>query len=358
MINSRVNCRVQKLVLVGLLAMLALPCALRAQILRDRLDSYRAYRPEPASSGPVTSLRAKASDATAPLALRKPYWIAVAQIIPAPAPESPAPQLNSTPPVSTTQNAEPPTRRELTVYTDLQYGYDKQQILITTPTPFLADVRRQIRNFVVTAQYPLSNKTKLAVSVPYISQTIRGSTPTDTIRQSGSGVGDVGVFVQHRFPEIARGTEISVTLGMLLPTGTDPYHLDASELPTGLGFYQPLARLRISKMRVPLQFYGALDYGTSLSRDINGERTKLPPSYGVEAGFYYALSPEFTTQTAVKWSRISSPFKFQNDSNVAYLSQALIYNSGATTSLQAAVDAGLTDDALDLFLSLSFVKRF
>lgn len=355
--NSRMNSRIHKLVLGGVLLMAGAPPLASAQRLQNRLDSYHE-RMMPVQAGAVTSLRAKDARTLESPILGRPQWIAVAQIIPAPAPENPTPQVTSTPPLSTSQNVEPKTRKQLTVYTDLQYGYDKQQVLITTPTPFLADVRRQIRNFVLTAQYPLSNRTNLAVSVPYISQTTRGSTPGGTIRQNGNGVGDIGVFIQRRFPEVRRGTEISITLGMLFPTGKDPYHLSASELPTGLGFYQPLARLRISKMRVPLQFYGALDYGTSLPRDVNGARNKLPPSYGAEAGFYYALSPEFTTQTAVKWSRISSPFKYQTDSNVAYLSQSLIFNSGATTSFQAAVDAGLTDDALDLFLSLSLVKRF
>jgi hypothetical protein len=284
----------------------------------------------------------------------KPQWVAYAQIIPAPAPQQPAPQITSTAPESTTQNRQSRGRRMLRVFTDVQFGYDKQQFLVTTPTPSLVDVRRQVRNLVVTAQYPLSNRTKIAVSVPYVSQSVRGG----GINQRGSGVGDIGVFVERRFPEVARGTEVSVTVGMLFPTGKDPYSVGASQLPTGLGFYQPLARVRISKMRVPLQFYGALDYGTSLPRNVGGERRRLPASYGAELGMYYSISPGFTAQTAVKWSRVSSPFTFENDSNVAYLSQGLIFTAGETTSFQAAVDAGLTEDALDFFLSLSLVKDF
>jgi hypothetical protein len=319
------------------------------------LPSQVSPAPNTFASSAVTL--SSTSSVPASAILPRPRWFAVAQIIPAPAPETPSPQITSNVPVEAARNAAR-QRRQLSVYTDLQFGYDKQQVLVTTPAPFLADVRRQIRNLVVTAQYPLAKTTNIAVSVPYISQTTRGSTPTGSFTQKGSGVGDIGVFLEKRFPEVARGTDVSVTVGMLFPTGRNPFEIGPDQLPTGLGFYQPLARVRVSKMRVPVQFYGAVDYGTSLSRNIGGERRKLPASYGAELGFYYSISPEFTTQTAVKWSKISSPFTFENASNVAYLSQSLIYTVSDATAFQAAVDAGLTDDAIDFFLSLSLVKHF
>jgi len=290
----------------------------------------------------------------APLSNRS-SWVASAQTVPVPTPET---TTSSSPSTILTPTEAARRRRQITVYTDLQFGYDKQQVLIAAPGPFLADVRRQIRNFVVTAQYPLSSKTNISLSIPYISQTATINTPGGKFRQSGNGVGDIGLFAERRFPEVARGTEVALTVGMLFPTGKDPFTVGSNQLPTGLGFYQPVVRARISKMRVPLQFYGAVDFGTSLSRDLNGRRVKLPASYGTELGFLYSISPEFTAQTAVKWSRISSPFTFETDSTVAYLSQGLTFTAGADTSFQAAVDAGLTEDALDLFLSLSYVRRF
>jgi hypothetical protein len=352
---ARLSCRAPH-VGIFLLATALFSGPAMAHGLRERFTAYRQNSAS-TSKGWLSAAGSTATEKPGGTILGRPQWVAVAQIIPAPAPEAPSPQVTSTVPVEAARNAAR-RRRELSVYTDLQFGYDKQQVLVTSPTPFLADVRRQIRDLVVTAQYPLAQNTSVAVSVPYISQSTHGTTPTGSINQRGSGVGDIGVFVQRRFPEIARGTEIAVTVGMLMPTGKDPFDLRPNELPTGLGFYQPMARLRVSKMRVPLQFYGAVDYGTSLARNVNGERRKLPASYGAELGFYYAISPEFTTQTAVKWSRISSPFTFETDSNVAYLSQGLIYNAGDSTALQAAIDAGLTEDALDFFLSLSYIKRF
>jgi hypothetical protein len=332
---------------------LTIPAAF-AQGLQERIDNHRLQASPARAQGKLTL--GPAPSASAPDA-NGPRWVVLAQIIPAPAPENPTPQKNPAVPVSETQN-KAKTKRDVTIHTSVRYGYDKQQLLLTTPGPFLADVRRQIRTLVVTAQVPLSDRTSLALSVPYISQTTRVNGPTGTFKQRGNGVGDIGVFLERRFPEIARGTEVALTLGMLMPTGKDPFNLGDTELPTGLGFYQPLARVRISKMRVPMQFYTAFDYGTSLARDVNGTRRKLPNSFGVEAGFYYNISPEFTAQTSVQWSQISSPYTFETDSHVAYLSQSLSYNHGPDSSLEAGVDVGLTDDAVDFFLSLAYAKRF
>ncbi len=335
------------------MALFAFPAG--AQSLQSRLEFSRQknHKSRPALTQSAWGETAKTSASTM---LGSPYYISVAQLSAAGAPERPARTIGSSPDLAT--NAEAPPSKEVTVFTDLQFGSDKQQFLVATPAPSLVEVRRQIRNLVVTAQYPLSDRSNIAVSIPYISQSVSGNAPGISIDQRGSGVGDIGVFVGHRFPEIARGTELSVTTGMLFPTGKSPFELGENELPTGVGFYQPLIRARISKMRVPLQFYGAVDYSTSLSRDVNGSQRKLPPSYGLEAGFYYSLSPEFTTQTSVKWNKISSPFTAQTASTVAYLSQGLIYTRGSSTSFQASVDAGLTDEAIDFLLTLTLIKSF
>ena len=335
-----------------------------------RLHTYRDKKIE--SRGVLGGLNRSQPEAkTAPLARSKAEppvgevkWIAVAQIVPSRGTESSAANPSS-PELFYPEDEANPRRggaggrgKQITIAADLQYGSDTQSVLVVLPEPFLAQIKRQVFSTVITAQYPLAPRTNLALSVPYISQTTRGEAPGASIRQSGRGLGDVGVFLEQRFPEIARGAEVDITLGMLFPTGTDSNNLAPNELPTGVGFYQPLARVRISKMRVPLQIYTAFDYGTSLARNVNGVSTKLPVSVGIEAGFYYAISPEFTAQTALKWSRISSPFVFENASNVGYLSQSLTYNTGANTALQASVDAGLTPDALDFFFSLSLLNRF
>jgi hypothetical protein len=101
-----------------------------------------------------------------------------------------------------------------------------------------------------------------------------------------------------------------------------------------------------------------VDYGTSLSRNVNGQRVTLPDSYGGEVGFFYAIGPEFTAQTGVSLSKVSSPFILGPGSTVGYLTQSLTYKAGGNTSVRGAVDVGLTDDSTDVYAGLSINSQF
>jgi hypothetical protein len=226
-------------------------------------------------------------------------------------------------------------------------------------TPAVAgNIRRRIRTLDVAVEYPLSNVSSVIASVPYIDQRATLRSPILNGVLAGRGLGDIGVYYQRLFPEIARGTDINVSVGMVLPTGRDPFGLGVGQLPTGVGFYQPVARVTVRKLRVPLQFFASVDYGTSFSRNIGGTRVDLPDSYGAELGFNYALGPEFSSETSVSWNRVSSPFINVPGASVAYLSQALTYQANRSTSIRGAVDVGLTDDSTDAFLGLSLNSSF
>jgi hypothetical protein len=248
-------------------------------------------------------------------------------------------------------------KRQIGASVGARFGFDKQTIVLGNPA-VEGTIRRRIRTMDVSVEYPLSDVSSVVASVPYIDQraTLRSAAFNGT--QAGRGLGDIGVYYQRLFPEIARGTDINLSVGMVLPTGKDPFGLGVGQLPTGVGFYQPVARVTLRKLRVPLQFFGAFDYGTSFSRTVAGASRKLPDSYGAEVGFNYAFGPEFSSETSVSWNRVSSPFINVPGANVAYLSQALSYQANRSTSIRGAVDVGLTDDSTDAFVGLSLNSRF
>jgi hypothetical protein len=196
------------------------------------------------------------------------------------------------------------------------------------------------------------------ISLPYISQRVRYTASFGTLSLKGNGLGDVGMYVQKNFPTIGRNTDLSASLGLILPTGSSPFKTGPNELATGVGFYQPVARVTLSKLRTPLRFYTALDYGTSFKKNVGGARVDLPDSYGAELGFYYTMSPEFNTQTSVSFSKVTSPFLDVPGTNVGYLSQSLSYQANQRTALRASVDVGLTEDSTDTFLGLSLDNSF
>lgn len=249
------------------------------------------------------------------------------------------------------------TRRAINVSVGGRLGFDKQLVIVDAPA-VAGTVRRRIRTVDVSLDMPVSNLSSVVVSVPYVDQRATLRSPLGNGVASGRGLGDIGFYFQRRFPEVSRGTELSATLGLVVPTGKDSFSVAAGELPTGVGFYQPVVRLSLQKLRVPFLLYGAVDYGTSFSRRVAGNRVDLPDSYGGEIGFYYTLSPEFSSQTSLSLSKLSSPFINVPGSTVGYLSQALTYRANQRLSWRGAVDVGLTEDSTDAFVGLSLNSSF
>jgi hypothetical protein len=249
----------------------------------------------------------------------------------------------------------PKPRRQITASLDGRVGFDRQTVIFTSGA---GTARRRIATFNLSLAYPLSPSTSVFVSVPYIEQRETLNSALGTLRLRGRGLGDVGFYIQRNFPEVAKGTDVTVSLGLITPTGKDPFSIAPDRLPTGLGFYQPVTRVTVRKLRVPLQLYAAVDYGTSFKRNIGGTRVNLPDSYGGELGFYYTIGPEFISQTSVSVSKVSSPFIDVPGATVGYLSQALTYQANQRTSLRASVDVGLTEDSTDAFAGLSLSSNF
>ncbi len=254
-------------------------------------------------------------------------------------------------------SAKPSSSRQISASLDALIGFDRQTVVLGNPG-VAGTTKRRIGSLNLSLSYPLSPQTNVFLSVPYIDQRATVNSSLGRASLHGRGLGDLGFYVQHRFPEIARGTELSVSLGMVLPTGKDSFNLAPNELPTGVGFYQPVTRVTLRKLRVPLQLYGAVDYGTSFSRNVGGTRLRLPDSYGGELGFYYAMGPELSSQTSVNVSKVTSPFVDARGATVGYLSQSLTYQANQRTSVRASVDVGLTEDSTDAFAGLSLNSTF
>jgi hypothetical protein len=252
--------------------------------------------------------------------------------------------------------------REIRLYVSNAFGYDKESAIFDAPKGALLVAKRRIYSLTVSAEHSLGDKTTVSVLVPYIHQTAR-LTARDNSRSAsrtvtGQGIGDIALYLERNFPDIAKATELAVAVGMQFPTGKDSFRPGGDELPTGVGFYQPLARVTLRKIRVPLQLYVTANYATAFSRKVDGEKVTLPDSYSGEIGYYYTLGPEFTTGTSLMLGKESSPFILGPGSNVGYLTQSLTYKSGGSTSLQASVNVGLTEDSTDAYFGFTFLKDF
>lgn len=293
------------------------------------------------------------------------------QIVALHSPAPPAPN----PPASPETPADPapppggppsgsPFGRIFNVSVDTRLGFDREDIFlgvinvgrgVLRPDAVKATARRLVSSTAIRVESPLSGSTSVEASVPYLYQTVRVTAPGQPARTlSGDGIGDVTLALERRLPEIGTGTSLRLAAGLQLPTGRSPFGLGAGKLPTGEGFYQPFLRASVAKMRVPLQFYGSLEYRTALDRRFDGRRVTLPDSYGGQIGFGYATGPEFITQTSVSLRKNTSPFRFAPSTTEGYLSQSLSFRPGGRDLYQGSVDVGLTEDSLDLWTGFTF----
>lgn len=332
------------------------------QLSRERMFSESRWQAR-ALQGKARALQIGAGPLGVPGGIPQPPTGPVAPNDPAAQAGTPANMPGNTQSTTPSGNATgltPKAPREVQIYVDSRFGFDNQTTVVNVPGALEVDIKRRIRTLSLNLGYPVGDKTRLSLSVPYVYQSTESTAPAlhKTIHEKGSGIGDVAVFVEQYFPEVAKGTQLSVGLGLQFPTGSDPFKVGPGELPTGIGFYQALVHATIRKIVVPLQFYGSLDYGKGFSRRIAGQHVSLPDSYGAEAGFYYTLSPEFTAQTAVSWDRLSSPFLLGPGQQVAYLSQSLNYNTGKRTQLRGSVDLGLTQASTDAYVGLALNSSF
>ncbi len=282
------------------------------------------------------------------------YRVAVAQIDPPADQSATSPELSEPLPGAIA----PAQKIGVRVSADLSFGFDNENVVQNLPDPTAVTIRRRIKVLNISADYPLSVRTNLALGVPLISQSaqVRGLGTSATFR--GNGLGDVSLLAERRSRESKRGVEGAIALGLVIPTGKDPFEVGPNDLATGTGFYRPFVRLSVRQLRVPLVFFASVNYGKNLSRTVAGQKVRLPDSYGGEVGFGYTLGPEFAVSTSFSASRLSSPFITERSEYVAYLSQAVTYSSGDATNLRAAVDLGLTDASTNAFVGLSVNHGF
>ncbi len=334
-------------------ASIVLSMPVSAQEISGRLAEWRLRRALKANLAATLSEAGpmRLHPRTTPLRI---YQVVVAQIVP-PAAEN----ATSTSSPAPLPGAIPPAQKiGLKVSTDLSFGFDNENAVQNLPAPTAVQIRRRIRVLNISAEYPLSARTNLALGVPMITQSakVSGAGTSSTFR--GDGLGDLSLLVERRSRESRHGLEGAVALGLAIPTGKDPFEVGPNDLATGNGFYQPFVRLSVRQLRVPLVFFASVNYGKNLPRTVAGQRVRLPDSYGGEVGFGYTLGPEFSVSTSLSANRVSSPFITERGEYVAYLSQVLTYNSGDATSLRAAVDLGLTDASTNAFVGVSVNHGF
>jgi hypothetical protein len=258
--------------------------------------------------------------------------------------------------------------------------------------------RQDVLQQKVGLQYGLTHDLEIGVDVPFIARwdtsvltPVAGPNENGVTREidnsaDGYGIGDVTISARKQLlaPK-GFGPYLVGNLQVTLPTGTGPFEVarnefgEAQEASTGSGFYGVTSGITAILPSDPGVLFGSLSYTKNFGADVN---STIPPveivgvdpgdSLSFSAGIGLALNPrlslnlgyahswgfgtETTTRAIVEDGAepADEVTRLSRDLQVGRLLFGTTYKLNKRTSVNFAVEAGLTDDATDMRMMLRF----
>ncbi|ENW98977.1 hypothetical protein F900_02657 [Acinetobacter modestus] len=221
-----------------------------------------------------------------------------------------------------------------------------------------------------TTQYGLLDNVTLSASIPLIAK-------KDLLQQkTAAGLGDVSFGARWEPFPLKQGRLPLVLFGSLsTKTGDSPYEIGIDELSTGKGYYSVGFGASTRKYIDPVVLftsvsanYGLKESGLNQLRGggLNGPRILESFDPGLSGGFSFGFAYSFNYDVSLTMSyqqsfNTGAKFYFKNnesyqsaDQSSAMLSFALGVRVSPETIVNGTVAIGLTEDAPDVSLGLSF----
>ncbi|MCJ8146240.1 hypothetical protein MKI79_04870 [Acinetobacter sp. A3.8] len=221
-----------------------------------------------------------------------------------------------------------------------------------------------------TVQYGLLNNLTLTASLPLVAK-------SDVIKDATTaGLGDISFGARWEPFPLKQGRLPLILFGNLsTKTGDSPYEVNANnELSTGKGYYSVGAGASTRKYIDPVVLFASVsaNYGFEES-DINqlrGQRILDSFDPGISGGFAFGYAYSFNYDVSMTMSyqqsfNTASEYRFTSgetsepaDQSSASLSISLGVRVSPETIVNGSVGIGLTEDAPDISLGLSFPLDF
>ncbi|RYY80607.1 MAG: hypothetical protein EOO69_01555 [Moraxellaceae bacterium] len=221
-----------------------------------------------------------------------------------------------------------------------------------------------------TFQYGLLNNVTLTASLPLVAK-------SDNLKdETTAGLGDISLGARWEpFPLKAGRLPLILFGSLSTKTGDSPYEIDAVRgLSTGKGYYSIGGGASTRKFIDPVVLFasGSVSYGLKESglNQVRGSRIldEFDPgiSGGVAFGFAYSFNYDVSLTMSYQQSfSTSSEFKFTSgevsspaDQTSASMAFSLGVRVSPKTIVNGSVGFGLTEDAPDVSLGLSFPLDF
>jgi len=223
-----------------------------------------------------------------------------------------------------------------------------------------------------TVQYGLLDNVTLSASLPFVAK-------KDLLQdQTTAGLGDINFGARWEPFPLKQGRLPLVLFGSLsTKTGDSPYEVGMDELSTGKGYYSVGAGASTRKYIDPVVLfasvstsYGFKESGLNQQRgaNVNTGQPRVLESFdpGLSGGFSFGFAYSFNYDVSLTMSyqqsfNTGSKFYFSHgesyesaDQSSAMLSFALGVRVSPETIVNGTVGIGLTEDAPDVSLGLSF----
>ncbi|EOE4634964.1 hypothetical protein ACKC5V_003734 [Acinetobacter baumannii] len=216
-----------------------------------------------------------------------------------------------------------------------------------------------------TLQYGVLDNLTLSATLPFVakSEIIRDTTT--------AGLGDISFGARWEPFPLKQGRLPLVLFGSLsTKTGDSPYEIGLDELSTGKGYYSVGVGASTRKYIAPVVLFASAsaNYGFKESglNQARGSRTLTSFDPGISGGFSFGFAYSFNYDVSLTMSyqqsfNMDAEFQFENgesykspDQSSAMLSFALGVRVSPETIVNGTVGIGLTEDAPDISLGLSF----
>lgn len=265
-------------------------------------------------------------------------------------------------------------RGEISTYYDLDYTYYRDSILDLA----LADDNSSISRLSIredaqhtltnsfTAQYGVLDNLTLSATVPLVAKSDIASDSTT------AGLGDISLGARWEPFPLKQGRLPLVLFGNVsTKTGDSPYEVAQNELSTGKGYYSVGVGASTRKYIDPVVLFASAsaNYGfkeTGLNQVRGGGRVLESFDPGISGGFSFGFAYSFNYDVSLTMSyqqsfNLNSEFQFESgesyqspDQSSAVMAFALGVRVSPDTIVNGTVGFGLTEDAPDVSLGLSF----
>lgn len=217
-----------------------------------------------------------------------------------------------------------------------------------------------------TFQYGVLDNLTLSATLPFVakSEIIRDTTT--------AGLGDISLGARWEPFPLKQGRLPLVLFGSVsTKTGDSPYEIGLDELSTGKGYYSVGVGASTRKYIDPVVLFASAsaNYGfkeSGLNQVRGNNRTLESFDPGISGGFSFGFAYSFNYDVSLTMSyqqsfNMDAEFQFENgesykspDQSSAMLSFALGVRVSPETIVNGTVGIGLTEDAPDISLDLSF----